>query len=113
MELRNPDPSCNPYLALALCLAAGLDGIEKQMQVPGEITEDIFAMDQKTREKNGIASLPGSLIEAVENMEKDPLTLDVLGDHAYTQYIAGKRAEWDAFRISVSQWEIDRYMVNY
>ncbi len=113
VELRNPDPSCNPYLALALCLAAGLDGIEKQMQVPGEITEDIFAMDQKTREKNGIASLPGSLIEAVENMEKDPLTLDVLGDHAYTQYIAGKRAEWDAFRISVSQWEIDRYMVNY
>ena len=71
VELRCPDPSCNPYLALAACLAAGLDGIEKKMQHPAEITENIFAMDQKTREANGIASLPGTLIDAVINMESD------------------------------------------
>ena len=113
VELRCPDPSCNPYLALAVCLAAGLDGIEKQMTPPAEITENIFAMDEKTREANGIASLPGSLIDAVEKMESDPMVRETLGEHAFDQYVAGKRAEWDSFRTSVSQWEIDRYMVNY
>ena len=113
VELRSPDPSCNPYLALAVCLAAGLDGIEKQMTPPAEITENIFAMDEKTREANGIASLPGSLIDAVEKMESDPMVRETLGEHAFDQYVAGKRAEWDSFRTSVSQWEIDRYMVNY
>ncbi len=113
VELRCPDPSCNPYLALAACLAAGLDGIEKKMQHPAEITEDIFAMDQKTREANGIASLPGTLIDAVINMENDPLIKEVLGEHAFTHYVNGKRAEWDEYRTSVSQWEVDKYMVNY
>ena len=113
VELRCPDPSCNPYLALAACLAAGLDGIEKKMQHPAEITENIFAMDQKTREANGIASLPGTLIDAVVNMESDPLIKDVLGEHAFSHYVEGKRAEWDEYRTSVSQWEIDKYMVNY
>ena len=113
MELRCPDPSCNPYLALAACLAAGLDGIEKKMQHPAEITENIFAMDQKTREANGIASLPGTLIDAVINMESDPLIKDVLGEHAFSHYVEGKRAEWDEYRTSVSQWEVDKYMVNY
>lgn len=113
VELRCPDPSCNPYLALAACLAAGLDGIEKKMQHPAEITENIFAMDQKTREANGIASLPGTLIDAVINMESDPLIKDVLGEHAFSHYVEGKRAEWDEYRTSVSQWEIDKYMVNY
>lgn len=113
VELRCPDPSCNPYLALAACLAAGLDGIEKKMQHPAEITENIFAMDQKTREANGIASLPGTLIDAVINMESDPLIKDVLGEHAFSHYVEGKRAEWDEYRTSVSQWEVDKYMVNY
>ena len=113
VELRCPDPSCNPYLALAACLAAGLDGIEKKMQHPAEITENIFAMDQKTREANGIACLPGTLIDAVINMESDPLIKDVLGEHAFSHYVEGKRAEWDEYRTSVSQWEIDKYMVNY
>lgn len=113
VELRCPDPSCNPYLALAACLAAGIDGIEKEMAPPAEITENIFDMKTKDREAAGIASLPGSLIEAVENMEADPLVKEVLGDHTFTQYVTGKRAEWDAYRIRVSQWEIERYMVNY
>lgn len=113
VELRCPDPSCNPYLALAVCLAAGLDGIERKLQHPAEITENIFAMDQKTREANGIASLPGSLIEAVQNMESDALIREVLGEHTFDQYVMGKRAEWEEFRTSVSQWEVNKYMVNY
>ena len=113
VELRSPDPSCNPYLVFAACLAAGLDGIERGLEPPEEITENIFAMDEKTREANGIASLPGSLIDAVEKMESDPMVRETLGEHAFDQYVAGKRAEWDSFRTSVSQWEIDRYMVNY
>lgn len=113
VELRSPDPSCNPYLALAACLAAGLDGIEKGMTPPAEITENIYDMTQKERETAGIVSLPGSLIDAVELMEADPLVREVLGEHTFTQYVAGKRAEWEAYRIRVSQWEIDKYMVNY
>lgn len=113
VELRSPDPSCNPYLSLALCLAAGLDGIEKNMQHPDEITENIYEMDQKTRTANGIASLPGSLIDAVELMESDPLIHDVLGDHTFGCYVRGKKAEWEEYRIRVSQWEVDKYLVNY
>lgn len=113
IELRCPDPSCNPYLALAVCLAAGLDGIEKKLTPPDEITENIFTMTDDERKAKGIASLPGNLSDALDELEKDPLILATLGDHVSTQYLAGKRKEWDDFRTSVSQWEIDRYMVTY
>ena len=113
VELRCPDPSCNPYLALALCLAAGLDGIDKKMTPPAEITENIYDMDSKTRRAHGIASLPGSLEEAVALMEANSMVREVLGEHTYTQYIKGKRAEWDEYRTRVSQWEVDKYLVNY
>lgn len=113
VELRCPDPSCNPYLALAVCLAAGLDGIEKGMTPPAEITENIFAMDAVTREAKGIASLPGSLKEAVDTMRADELICDTLGDHIVTQYAAGKYAEWDAYRTHVSRWEIQKYLLTY
>jgi len=113
LELRCPDPACNPYLSLALCLAAGLDGIEKGMTPPPEITENIFAMDMETREKNGIESLPGSLIDAVGELKADKLLTDTLGSHVVSQYVAGKEAEWDEYRTQVSSWERDKYIIAY
>ena len=113
VELRSPDPACNPYLAFAVCLAAGLDGIEKGMTPPDEVTENIFAMDQATREANGIASLPGSLEEAIHALEKDQLILDTLGEHVATNFIEGKMKEWDEYRTRVSSWERDKYIINY
>ena len=113
VELRSPDPSCNPYLELAVCLAAGLDGIEKGMTPPPEITDNIFAMDAATRKSKGIDSLPGALHEALAEMKKDQLIMDTLGEHIASQYIAGKEAECDEYRTRVSSWEIDKYMINY
>ena len=113
MELRSPDPSCNPYLALAVCLAAGLDGIEKGMTPPAEVTENIFVMDQATREAHGIDSLPGSLEEAIKELNADPLILDTLGEHVAENYIEGKLKEWNEYRTRVSSWEREKYIMNY
>ena len=113
VELRCPDPACNPYLSLAVCLAAGLDGIEKGMTPPEEITENIFAMSPAERQAKGIEALPGSLEEALIAMKKDTLVMDTLGQHVSSQYIAVKEAEWDEYRTRVSSWERDKYMMNY
>ena len=111
VELRSPDPTCNPYLCLAVCLAAGLDGMEKQLEVPAEITENIFAMDRETRAAHGIDNLPGTLEEAILAMEADPLPAAVLGPHAYGSYLTGKKKEWDEYRTQVTDWEKQKYMV--
>lgn len=111
VELRCPDPSCNPYLALAVCLAAGLDGIERGLVPPEEVTENIFSMDARTRADNGIDKLPGTLFEALELMKRDPLMADTLGPHAYESFLAGKYHEWDTYRTQVTEWEIEQYMV--
>ncbi len=113
VELRCPDPACNPYLSLAVCLAAGLDGIEKGMTPPEEVTENIFAMSPAERQAKGIEALPGSLEEALIAMKQDKLVMDTLGRHVSSQYIAGKEAEWDEYRTRVSSWERDKYMMNY
>ena len=113
VELRCPDPCCNPYLELAACLAAGLDGIEKGMTPPPEVTQNIFAMDEEQRLANGIESLPGSLDEAIKALQADPLILDALGEHVAENYIEGKKKEWDEYRTHVSSWEHDRYIINY
>ena len=113
VELRCPDPACNPYLTLAVCLAAGLDGIEKGMTPPEETTENIFAMDAETRAAKGIDSLPGSLSESVDAMEKDAVVAEALGRHIFDYYTAGKRREWDDYRTHVSSWETDRYLTIY
>ena len=113
VELRCPDPSCNPYLALAVCLAAGLDGIEKGMTPPPEITDNIFAMTPATRKRRGIEALPGTLEEALVYLKKDKLIMNTLGEHVATQYITGKEAEWDEYCTRVSSWERDKYMINY
>ena len=111
VELRCPDPSCNPYLALAVCLAAGLEGIERGLVPPEEVTENIFSMDARTRADNGIDNLPGTLFEALELMKRDPLMADTLGPHAYESFLAGKYHEWDTYRTQVTEWEIEQYMV--
>ena len=113
VELRCPDPTCNPYLALAVCLAAGLDGIEKGLTPPDEITENIFAMDEATRDAKGIKSLPGSLKDAVDALKEDELICEALGDHVVSHYTEGKYAEWDAYRTHVSNWEISKYLITY
>ena len=113
VELRCPDPACNPYLTLAVCLAAGLDGIEKGMTPPEETTENIFAMDAETRAAKGIDSLPGSLSESVDAMEKDSVVAEALGKHIFDYYTAGKRREWDDYRTAVSDWEIAKYIITY
>lgn len=113
IELRSPDPACNPYLELALCLSAGLDGIRRGL-VPAEPTDvNIYHLDEQERSCRGIDSLPGSLEAALDEMEKDELVLATLGDHVVSKYIPAKREEWDQYRIHVTQWELDQYLLKY
>ncbi len=113
LELRSPDPSANPYLTLAVCLAAGLEGIRENLTPPDEIAENIFHMTEQERADHGIASLPGSLIEAISAMEADGLIMDTLGPHVADRYLHGKRTEWAEYSTRVSSWEIDRYLLMY
>ena len=113
VELRSPDPTCNPYLALALCLAAGLDGIERELVPPPEITKNIFEMGDMQRVANGINNLPENLNEAIACFMADSLMQETLGEHVVTQYIAGKQAEWDEYRSQVTDWERRKYIVTY
>ena len=113
VELRSPDPACNPYLTLAVCLAAGLDGIERELEPPAEITENIFEMNETQRAACGIEDLPDSLEHALDSLQADPLMAEVLGPHIYAQFIAGKKKEWEEYCTRVSSWEIAKYMVMY
>lgn len=113
VELRCPDPACNPYLALTVCLAAGLDGIEKRLEPPKEITDNIFDMTAQERAARGIHSLPGTLREAIDAMKQDELICAALGEHVVAQYVSGKEREWDAYRTHVSDWELDKYLITY
>jgi len=109
-ELRCPDPSCNPYLAFAVMLKAGLDGIKSGLTPPTPIEEDVYEFDSKELEKKKIETLPGSLGEALSEMSKDKVVIDALGEHTYQKFVEAKKAEWDAYRIRVTQWEIDNYL---
>ena len=113
VELRNPDPACNPYLELAVCIAAGLDGIKNDMTPVEQISDDIYAMTKQDRKAVGIESLPGNLKEALDALEADEYIKNVLGEHVYKSYVAGKKAEWNSFRTAVTEWEIDRYLSIY
>lgn len=113
VELRSPDPSCNPYLEMALCLAAGLDGIKKKMMPPEGITTNIYAMTEAERKEKGIENLPGTLEEAMREFKKDPFIKEALGEHVYEKYLEGKLKEWDDYRTKISQWEIDEYLTKY
>jgi len=110
IEFRSPDPACNPYLAFAVMLAAGLKGIEKGYELPPPVEEDIFEMSEASRKKHGIASLPGSLAEAIQLTEKSELVKETLGEHIFEKFIENKKIEWDQYRTHVSQFEIEKYL---
>ncbi len=109
-EYRAPDPACNPYLAFAVMLAAGLKGVENNYPLPEPVEEDIYHMSATTRERLGIQELPGSLYEAIEEAEKSSLIKETLGDHIFTKFIENKKIEWDRYRMHVSAFEIERYL---
>ncbi len=109
IEYRAPDPACNPYLAFAVMLAAGLKGIDENYPLPEPVEEDIYEMDEAARERAGIVSLPGSLFEAVQELEKSDLVRATLGDHIFNKFIANKKIEWDRYRIHLSGYEIESY----
>ncbi len=110
MEFRSPDPACNPYLAFAVMLAAGLKGIEEKYPLPDPVEEDIYGMDKATRERAGIESLPGSLFEAIQEVENSELVRETIGDHIFDKFIENKKIEWDCYRTHVSQYEIEKYL---
>jgi len=108
--LRNPDPSCNPYLALAGCLAAGLDGIINKIEPPPPCDRNIYAMTAAELEELGIKSMPGSLQEAYAELSKDEVIKEAIGEHIYEKLSEAKAKEWESYSTEVHQWEIDRYL---
>ena len=113
VELRMPDPSCNPYLALAVMLAAGLDGIEQGIDPGPPINKNIFKMSHRERRHLRIDELPANLSEALDAMEKDPLIRETLGDHIFKHFLEAKREEWADYIRQVSSWEHERYLKVY
>lgn len=112
-EVRCPDPACNPYLAFAMMLGAGLDGIKNDLPVPDAVNVDIFEMTAAEKKEAGIASLPANLYEAVQELKASPIALDALGPHILAKYIEGKEKEWDSFRIAITDWEHNTYLSRY
>jgi len=110
IEFRSPDPACNPYLAFAVMLAAGVKGIEENYPLADPIEEDIYEMDGEARKRAGINSLPGNLFEALQEVEKSELVRETLGDHIFNKFVANKKIEWDRYRTHVSQYEIEKYL---
>jgi len=110
IELRNPDPSCNPYLAFAVMLKAGLDGIKNNLEPPEPVEENIYSLDDESRVQRNIDVLPTSLSEALEALKKDEILQETLGSHLYERYIDVKTKEWDEFKKQVTSWEIDTYL---
>src|SRR5688572_22581051 len=113
IELRMPDPSCNPYLALAVMLRAGLDGIDKETDPGPPVNKNIYTMSHRERRHLRIDELPGTLSEALDELEKSDLMRETLGDHIVDHFLAAKRTEWDGYIRHVSPWEIDRYLNAY
>lgn len=110
VELRSPDSAANPYLMLALCLAAGLDGIRNQTMPPQAVSCNVYDMSEEELRAIGIELLPGDLIHAVHEMEKDEFILKTLGPHISGKYIRAKKREWESFHSAVTDWEINEYL---
>ncbi len=113
VEVRCPDPSSNTYLAFAVMIAAGLDGVERGLELGEPVEESVFEMDEVRLKEKGIRELPGTLAEAIDELEKDPVICEALGDHVLSHFVEAKRAEWEEYRTQVTQWEIDRYLEAY
>src|SRR5574344_1650725 len=113
VELRSPDPSCNPYLAFAAILESALDGIRNKIDPPAPVESNIYRLTIKERKKQRIDSLPGNLAAAIEALDKSLVARAALGDHIFSEFMRTKRKEWDSFRTYVSGWEIDKYLERY
>ncbi|OIB56855.1 type I glutamate--ammonia ligase [Natrialba sp. SSL1] len=113
IEARFPDPSCNPYLALAALIQAGLDGIENDLDCPDPVRENIYEFDEQKREEYGIETLPSNLGEAVDALEEDEVIYSALGEHVGPKFVEAKRQEFEEYLIDVSQWELDRYLETF
>jgi glutamine synthetase len=113
VELRCPDPSCNPYLAFAVMLKAGLDGIQRELEAPQPIEENLYLFDEHLLAKHGVEMLPGSLGEALTELKKDEVVQAAMGEHIYDRFVEAKQMEWDEYRNDVSQWELNRYLPTF
>jgi glutamine synthetase len=113
IEARFPDPSCNPYLAFAALIHAGLDGIDNEMDCDDPVRENIYEFDEAKREEYGIETLPSNLGEAIDALKQDELVQEALGPHVYEKFVEAKTQEYDEFRVEVSQWELDRYLETF
>jgi len=110
IEIRFPDPACNPYLAFSVMLAAGLDGIKNKYPMPEPVEIDVFHLSEKERRDMGIEVLPGSLIEAIQELENSELLKNALGEHIFEKLIENKKIEWDKYRQQVTGFEIEKYL---
>lgn len=113
VEVRSPDPAANPYLAFAAMLTAGLDGVKNKIEPPECVSANIYNLSKTERQDQSIASLPGSLYEALEEMRESDVAKEALGDHIYTQFLKAKTKEWDSYRTDVTPWELDQYLARY
>jgi glutamine synthetase len=112
-EVRLPDPACNPYLAFAVMLAAGLDGIERKLDPGPPVNKNVFRMSEREKRRHKIDDLPSTLSEAIDELEKDKVILDALGPHLAESYVVAKRQVWTEFLAQVHPWELDRYLAYY
>ncbi|GEN86248.1 type I glutamate--ammonia ligase [Oceanobacillus sojae] len=113
IEVRSVDPSANPYMALTVLLAAGLDGIKRELKIPESVDRNIYVMNKKEREENGVKDLPATLKEAMSKLEEDEVLVESLGEHLFEHFMEAKDIEWDMFRTSVHPWEREQYLTNY
>lgn len=113
LELRSVDPTANPYLAMAVLLEVGLNGIENQLEAPAPIESNIYAMTEEERKAAGITDLPSTLHNAIKGLRKDEVVRAALGEHIYTNFVEAKKIEWASYATYVSQWEIDNYLDLY
>ncbi|MBI4302713.1 MAG: type I glutamate--ammonia ligase [Chloroflexi bacterium] len=110
IEYRSPDPACNPYLTFSVMLAAGLDGIEKGLEPPEPVEENVYEMSEEERKRRGISTLPGSLGEAIQLTEQSEVVRKALGEHVFNAFIQNKKIEWDQYRVQISDYEIKKYL---
>lgn len=110
IELRSPDPAANPYLLFASCLAAGLDGMKRELEISKSIDCNVYDLTSKELQEKGIEAIPSNLSKACHYFEDDAFMKEILGGHVHEKYLKAKRDEWNCFREQVTAWEIDEYL---
>ncbi|MFG6148825.1 type I glutamate--ammonia ligase [Halobacillus sp. B23F22_1] len=113
IEVRSVDPAANPYMAMSVLLAAGLDGVENKLEAPSPVDRNIYVMNKKEREAHGVQDLPATLYDALEELQKDEIMMKALGEHLFEHFIEAKEIEWDMFRTQVHPWEREQYLQTY